>query len=62
MNNSKKFTIWMIIAIAVFAGVHSIFLYVFKNDEPFFFLLAFIAAAALITNWIFAWWDRRKNR
>lgn len=62
MTKENKFFIWMVLITIVLMLTHYLILWTLKNDEPFFFLLSFVTAAAAITSWIFDMIERRKKR
>lgn len=53
MSKENRFFIKMFLLAAASMVIHYLILWIFKSDEPLFFLLAFTLAAAAITSWIF---------
>lgn len=53
MTKENKFFVWMVLIAVISMIVHYLILWIFKTDEPFFFLLSFTLVAAAITSWIF---------
>ena len=61
LKKPKRYFILMAFIALILLIVHYLISWIFKNDEPFFFLLAFIIGAAAITTWIFDFFERRSK-
>ncbi|MEI6040417.1 MAG: hypothetical protein WCP93_03660 [Candidatus Berkelbacteria bacterium] len=62
MNRNKNYFKWMYYVAGGSLLLHYLILWIFKTDESFLFLLAFVVSATAVTTWIFDYIDKRKGR